>query len=372
MGEEPDIRRKDQEMPEKMSLKHIRALVVGDSAYSRRLISNALNSLPDSEVVGTAYNGQEAITMAIRLKPNFITLDLEMPEMDGFTFLRWLMHNQPTPVMIISSAGAEENILKALDLGAVDFIVKPTRKISPELSFIQETLIEKLTALRSLKIDKITDRLDSRRVQRVKEAPVLASASKSQIDLVAIGASTGGPPALQTILTRLPANFPSAVAVVQHMPPSFTHFFAERLHEACALDVKEAEEGDEVRPGLVLIAPGGMNMTLKKYNGIVRVTLGPQREQDKFVPSVNAMMESSSAIYGSRTLGVLLTGMGDDGKLGMKAIKQMNGETIAESEETAIVFGMPAEAIKEGVVDHILGLGDITDKILSICSGDNL
>ncbi len=358
-------------MSEKMSLKHIRALVVDDSAYSRRLISNALNSLPDSEVVGTAYNGQEAITMAIRLKPNFITLDLEMPEMDGFTFLRWLMHNQPTPVIIISSAGGEENILKALDLGAVDFIVKPTQKISPELSFIQDTLIAKLTAFRNLKIDKITNRLNSRRVRQVQAAPVLPPASKCQIDLVAIGASTGGPPALQTILTRLPASFPSAVIVVQHMPPSFTRFFAERLHESCALDVKEAEDGDEVRTGRILIAPGGMNMTLTKYNNIVHVTLGPQREQDKFVPSVNAMMESSSSIYGSRTLGVLLTGMGDDGKTGMKAIKQMNGKTIAESEDTAIVFGMPAEAIKEGVVDYILGLGEITDKILSICIENN-
>ncbi|MEK6776127.1 MAG: chemotaxis response regulator protein-glutamate methylesterase [bacterium] len=358
-------------MSEKMSLKHIRALVVDDSAYSRRLISNTLNSIKHVEVVGTAYNGQEAITMAIRLKPNFITLDLEMPEMDGFTFLRWLMHNQPTPVIIISSEGSEENILKALDIGAVDFIVKPTRKISPELSFIQDTLVEKLTTIRNLKIDKVTARMSSPRIQRVQTKTVIPSASQSPFDLVAIGASTGGPPALQTILTRLPANFPSAIAVVQHMPPSFTRFFAERLNESCELDVKEAEEGDEVRSGRILIAPGGMNMAFKRYNAIVRVTLGPQREEDKFVPSVNAMMESSSTVYGGRTLGVLLTGMGDDGKIGMKAIKQMEGKTIAESEDTAIVFGMPAEAIKEGVVDHILGLGEITDKILSLCIGNN-
>lgn len=359
-------------MLQKTMPKHIRVLVVDDSAYSRRLIANILNSLPNVEVVGTAFNGQEAISLAIRLKPNFITLDLEMPEMDGFTFLRWLMHNQPTPTIIISSDGCEENILKALDLGAVDFIVKPTRKISPDLVSIQDTLVEKISTLRNLKIDKVKERIEARESKKTEPKTTSVKSITSQIDLVAIGASTGGPPALQSILYNLPANFPSAIAVVQHMPPSFTRFFADRLNESCELEVKEAEEGDIVRPGRILIAPGGFNMTFIKENGKVRVTLGPQRQSDKFVPSVNAMMESSSEIYGNRTLGVILTGMGDDGKIGMKSIKRVKGRTIAESEETAIVFGMPAEAIKEGVVDEILELGNISDKIIALCLENGL
>ncbi len=359
-------------MPYSNSLKHIRALVIDDSAYMRRLISNTINELPDVEVVGSAFNGQEAITMAIRLKPNFITLDLEMPEMDGFTFLRWLMHNQPTSTIIISSAGSEENILKALDIGAVDFIVKPTRKISRELISIKETLIEKISSLRNLEIGKVKKRLDSWKTKKEKSKKPAFPGTESPIDLVAIGASTGGPPALQTILNQLPANFPSAIIIAQHMPPSFTRFFADRLNESCELEVKEAEKGDEVRPGRVLIAPGGRNMVLKRSEKGVRISLISQREEDKFVPSVNAMMESSAKVFGTRTLGVILTGMGNDGKVGMKAIKDAQGSTIAESEETAIVFGMPAEAIKEGAVDHILHLGDITEKILSICSGNGL
>jgi two-component system chemotaxis response regulator CheB len=359
-------------VPQNNSLKHIRALVVDDSAYMRRLISNTLNELPDVEVVGSAFNGQEAISMAIRLKPNFITLDLEMPEMDGFTFLRWLMHNQPTSTIIISSAGSEENILKALDIGAIDFIVKPTKKISHELISIKETLIEKISSFRNLEISKVKKQLDSRKTSKKKSKKPAFPGTESPIDLVAIGASTGGPPALQTILNQLPANFPSAIMIAQHMPPSFTRFFADRLNDSCELEVKEAEEGDEVRAGRVLVAPGGRNMVLKRSKNGVRISLISQREQDKFVPSVNAMMESSAEVFGTRTLGVILTGMGNDGKVGMKAIKASQGQTIAESEETAIVFGMPAEAIKEGVVDHILHLGDITEKILSICLENGL
>jgi len=372
-GQVKNSGKRDQTVPQQNTLKELRALVVDDSAYTRRLISNTLNALPNVEVVGTAFNGQEAITMAVRLKPNFITLDLEMPEMDGFTFLRWLMRNQPTPTIIVSSAGTEENILKALDIGAVDFIVKPTSHITPELAQIQKSIIEKVTTIRQLNINKVIERLDTPK-EKKKEgevAPSLVVPQTGLIHLLAIGASTGGPPALQAILNRLPANFPSAVAVVQHMPPSFTRFFAERLNESCPLEVKEAEEGDEVRPGRILIAPGGVNMAFERWNGIIRVCLQPQRPQDKFVPSVNAMMESSAEVFGSRTLGVILTGMGDDGKIGMRAIKERNGQTIAESEDTAIVFGMPAEAIRAGVIDTVLPLGDISSKILSVCSRED-
>ncbi len=355
-------------MKKKKLIQSLRALVVDDSAYLRRLIANTLNAIPDVEVVGTAFNGQEAISLALRLKPDLITLDLEMPEMDGFTFLRWLMHDLPTPTIIVSSEGSEENVLKALDLGAVDFIVKPTRKIGPALNVIQDILIEKVGILRNLRIEKIRQRLSSQKTRTVPPEPVHPhSPSQCPVDLVAIGASTGGPPALQSILNRFPRDFPAAVAVVQHMPPNFTAFFAERLDKTCSLSVKEAEDGDVVCPGRALIAPGGKNMIFRENSGGAHVVLEPKRNQDKFTPSVNATMESSARLFGERTLGVLLTGMGDDGKLGMKAIKEHEGMTIAESEESAIIFGMPAEAIRAGVVDHVLHLDLIPRKILSIC-----
>lgn len=350
----------------------LRALVVDDSAYLRRLLSDILNSIPGVEVAGTAFNGKEAITQALRINPDLITLDLEMPEMDGFTFLRWLMQEHPTPTIIISSDGAEENVLKALDLGAVDFIVKPTRQISSELEVIEDPLVEKVEALRSLRIEKVKQQIVTRR-GRPPHFPVNEmKAVDCPFDMVAIGASTGGPPALQSILTRLPKNFPAPIAVVQHMPATFTGLFAERLNTACAIEIKEAENGDRVRPGRALIAPGGRNMLFVKAKNGMRVRLDTPGPQDKYIPSVNVLMRSSAERYHEKTLGVLLTGMGDDGKLGMCAIKEQEGRTIAESEETAIIFGMPAEAIREGVVDFVEDLDKISEKIISLCMKDML
>jgi len=344
-----------------------RALVVDDSAYLRRLLSDILNSIPGVEVVGTSFNGKEAITQALRMNPDLITLDLEMPEMDGFTFLRWLMQEHPTPTIIISSEGAEENVLKALDFGAVDFIVKPTRHISTELELIEEPLVEKVEALKNLRIEKVKRQIDTRR-RRPPRLPAGETTSVDcPIDLVVIGASTGGPPALQSILTRLPENFPAPLAVAQHMPATFTRLFAERLNAACAIEIKEAKNGDWVRPGRALIAPGGQNMLFVKGKKGVRVQLEPPDPQDKYIPSVNSLMRSSAELYHDKTLGVLLTGMGDDGKLGMRAIKEQKGRTIAESAETAIIFGMPAEAIREGVVDSVEDLDKISETILSLC-----
>ncbi len=345
----------------------LRALVVDDSAYLRRLLSDILNSIPGVEVAGTAFNGKEAITQALRMNPDLITLDLEMPEMDGFTFLRWLMQEHPTPTIIISSDGAEENVLKALDLGAVDFIVKPTRHISTELEMIEDPLVEKVEVLKNLRIEKVKKQIATRR----RRPPRVPAGETPPIDcpfgLVAIGASTGGPPALQSILTRLPENFPAPIAVVQHMPATFTGLFAERLNAACAIEIKEAEDGDWVRPGRALIAPGGRNMRFVKAKNGVRVQLELPDLHEKYTPSVNILMRSSAELYHEKTLGVLLTGMGDDGKLGMRAIKEQNGRTIAESEETAIIFGMPAEAIREGVVDSVEDLDKISETILSLC-----
>ncbi len=346
----------------------IRALVVDDSAYLRRLISSTLSAIPGVHVVGTAFNGQDAIPMTLRLKPDLITLDLEMPQMNGYTFLRWLMQEQPTSTIIVSSEGSEDNVLKALELGAVDFIVKPTRRITPELNVIRDVLVEKMRTLRDLRIDNVKRRLAWRPPEIAAPACPVSPARKGPVDLVAIGASTGGPPALQTILSQLPEDFPAAVTVVQHMPPNFTRYFAERLNDSCRLVVKEANEGDIVEPGRVLVAPGDANMILRKTpNGTSAVTLAPASPQDRFTPSVDAMMQSAAKLFGQRVLGVLLTGMGDDGRVGMAAIKAAHGTTIAESQETAIVYGMPGEAVKAGAVDQICPLNNIARRIWSIC-----
>jgi two-component system chemotaxis response regulator CheB len=344
-------------------------MVVDDSAYLRRMISNTLNGMPEVEVVATAFNGHEAITMAIRQKPDLITLDLEMPEMDGFTFLRWLMHNHPTSTIIVSSEGREENVLKALDLGAVDFIVKPTRKISPELESIQSLLIEKVNSLRELRIEKVKDRLETTGRHQQQIQPAANGSRAGAIDIVTIGASTGGPPALQMILNQLPGNFATPVAVVQHMPPRFTRFFAERLNATCRLEVKEAEEGDEIRPGLVLIAPGGKNMGFQRTGDGVHITISEDNASRRYVPSVDMMMESAAEVYGGKTLGVILTGMGNDGAAGVGAIRKAGGKTIAESEKTAIIFGMPREAVREGGAEKVADVDKIAGFLLSICSG---
>ncbi len=345
----------------------LRALVVDDSAYLRRLISGTLNAIPGVHVVGTAFNGQDAIPMTLRLKPDLITLDLEMPQMNGYTFLRWLMQEQPTSTIIVSSEGSEENVLKALELGAVDFIVKPTRRITPELNVIRDILIEKITTLRNLRIDNVKRRLAWRPPETVAPTCPVSPTCKGPIDLVAIGASTGGPPALQTILAQLPEDFPAAICVVQHMPPKFTRYFAQRLNDSCRLAVKEAEEGDAPQPGQVLVAPGQANMVLRQAGSQVVVSLASASPEDRFTPSVNAMMQSAAELFGQRVLGVLLTGMGDDGRIGMSAIKAAHGKTIAESEETAVVFGMPGEAVRAGAVDHVCPLDKIARKIWSLC-----
>ncbi|NOY52689.1 MAG: chemotaxis response regulator protein-glutamate methylesterase [Deltaproteobacteria bacterium] len=350
----------------------LRALVVDDSAYLRRLLSDILNSIPGVKVAGTAFNGKEAITQALQINPDLITLDLEMPEMDGFTFLRWLMQEHPTPTIIISSEGTEENVLKALDLGAVDFIVKPTHHISTELEQIEGPLVEKVEGLKNLRIEKVKKQIETLR-RRSPRIPVCETRPvDAPFDLVAIGASTGGPPALQSILSHLPGNFPVPIVVVQHMPASFTGLFAERLNAFCALEIKEAANGDRVRPGRALIAPGGRNMRFVKGKKGVRVQIDTPSPLDKYIPSVDVLMQSSAELFHKKTLGILLTGMGDDGKIGMRAIKEQKGRTIAESEETAVIFGMPAEAIREGVVDSVVALNQISESILSLCMESSL
>ncbi|MBI5183040.1 MAG: chemotaxis response regulator protein-glutamate methylesterase [Nitrospinae bacterium] len=374
--------------------KLIKVLVVDDSAYNRKAISSMLESSNLIEVIDTAMDGEDAIKKLIKLQPDMVTLDLEMPRMDGFTFLRWVMSNRPLPILIVSSKGSKDNVFQAMELGAVDFLVKPTSEISEEIKNLKDELINKVIGVAGLNMEKIISRVgragilpayrgrslqgqDTEEMHMRESDPYNSLLSQpiidKRIDMVAIGASTGGPTAIERIISDLPKDLPVPVAIAQHMPSGFTKMFADRLAKSSTIEVKEAEDGDLVREGLVLICPGDAHMTFQRERekerneDIKRVVLKKRSPTDKYLPSVDIMMESSAKIFGSKTLGIILTGMGNDGTQGMKAIKENNGQTIAESEETSIIFGMPGEAIKAGVVDKVVPLYSIVKEIIRRC-----
>lgn len=364
----------------------IRVLIIDDSAYIRRSLKAMLESSGNVRVIGTARDGEEGLMKAFELKPDAVTLDLEMPKMDGLTFLRILLNQQPTPVIVVSSRKEDATVFKALELGAVDFIPKPTHRASPELYNLKDDLLGKILALGSLNLtvmrrhavastmnpDAVGDRPPRPRVkERRDDAEVPGSASPFRV--VAIGSSTGGPSALQKVLSMLPDNINAAVAVSQHMPPGFTRAFAERLDRYTTLQVKEAEPGDLLLPGRILIAPGGFNLIFHANESRTFVVLRRRRADDRYVPSVDAMFRSAAQIFGDKLLGIVLTGMGSDGVEGLKEIKRRGGKTLAESPESAVIFGMPKEAIESGAVDKVAPLAKISQEIIGwVCGKDRL
>lgn len=350
-------------------MKRIRVVVIDDSAYNRRTITKMLEALPEIEVVGYAADGEEGIRRIIDLRPDLVTLDLEMPRMDGFTLLRIIMGKCPTPVLVISSRSDDEGVFRALELGALDFIAKPGSTISSELLNIREDLHEKVRNVLTLNMAGIREReglLSRERVARKKEkaraVPLQAGASGMRV--VAIGASTGGPPALQSIFSSFTDKLPFAVVVAQHMPVGFTRAFAERLNRSSAFEIREAKDGDAVCQGRVLIAPGGHNLLFRKLDGEVVARVVEPSPGEKYVPSVDAMFASCAELFGPRLLGVVLTGMGNDGSLGVRAVKSAGGEVLAESPDSAVVFGMPREALATGMVDKVVPLAGMAGEIL--------
>lgn len=351
-------------------MKMIKVLVVDDSAFNRQTLKDLLKNAGDIEVVGTATDGIDAMTKTLKLKPDLITLDVEMPRMDGFSFLRWLMHERPTPVLVVSSQSDKKTVFKALELGAVDFIAKPTSRASMELCAIEKDLVGKVRGIRGLNMKVLSNTL--KLIAPVDDglnrpAP---PAFQSSTGLVAIGSSTGGPTALQVVLTKIPRDFPCGIVISQHMPRGFTKPFAERLNTLTGLRVKEAEHGDALEPGVALICPGGQHMTFKRRVGKVKVILDECAPDDKYIPSVDRMILSALDVYGENTLGVVLTGMGNDGKEGMTALHGRGGYTIAESEETAVVYGMPAEVVNAGAASKVLALDKIAAELIRTVMGD--
>lgn len=316
-------------------------LVVDDSPFIRRAVQRMLEPLEGVEVVATATNGGEAITLARTLRPDLIILDIVMPEVDGLEAIRRIMEIAPTPILVLSSQtepGAETT-LRALDLGAVDFISKGAAGTRMDIYDLAPALREKVRAVSG---SRIPERLAAPRqvgTSRPQPAP-----SASRYDVLALGASTGGPRALASILFSLPVDFPAGVVVAQHMPPGFTRTLAERLDRKSQLEVREAEDGDRVQPGVVLIGVGGRQLTVRRSGRelVVRVPSEPGHLLHR--PSVDVLFRSVAEIVGSRAVGVVLTGMGQDGAEGLQAIREAGGRTLAEAEESAVIFGMPKAA----------------------------
>ncbi len=338
----------------------IRVLVIDDSAYSRQTITRMLEKSPLVEVIGAARDGEEALRKTLQLKPDLITLDLEMPRMDGFTFLRLVMARRPTPVVVVSGRAEEDDVFKALDLGAVDFVAKPTTRANIELQSIEDNLIRKVHAIRDLRIDKVSERITSAPPVLAKRVPrSMASAIDPQLPIVVIGSSTGGPAALMQTLGAFTDVPPCAFYVAQHMPAGFTRGFAERLDRLTPFNVREAEGGERPEPGAVLIAPGARHMELEAQGNRIVTVIHDDDGRDKYTPSVDRLFISAAKVYGERVLAVVLTGMGDDGREGACQVKAAGGRVIAESEETAVIYGMPKQVVAAGAADAVLPLSEV-------------
>ncbi|MBC3304351.1 chemotaxis response regulator protein-glutamate methylesterase [Pseudomonas sp. SWRI18] len=372
----------------------VKVLVVDDSGFFRRRVSEILSADPTIQVVGTATNGKEAIDQAIALKPDVITMDYEMPMMDGITAVRHIMQRCPTPVLMFSSLTHEgaRVTLDALDAGAVDFLPKNFEDISRNPDKVKQMLCEKVHSIsRSNRRSLFSAPAPAPApvaapaastgstfgrpapVARPAPPPVRTSApaaahspapKRKAYKLVAIGTSTGGPVALQRVLTQLPANFPAPIVLIQHMPAAFTKAFAERLDKLCRISVKEAEDGDILRPGLALLAPGGKQMMVDG-RGAIKILPGDERLNYK--PCVDITFGSAAKSYGDKVLAVVLTGMGADGREGARLLKQGGSAIWAQDEASCVIYGMPMAIVKADLADAVYSLDDIGKHLVEAC-----
>lgn len=340
-------------------VKPISVLVVDDSVVMRQIITDILERDPGIKVVGTAKNGKEALAKVRELNPDVVSMDIEMPVMDGITSLQHIMQESPRPVVMLSAAGKRqaELTMKSLEHGAVDFIPKTGASLSIDLDKEQEVIREKIRTAATIKV---------KQPGRVMERPIVCNEVNSTSGdwIVMIGASTGGPKALPEVMNRLPSNLPAGVCIVQHMPEGFTKSFAERLNWNAQIEVKEAEEGDEIMPGLALLAPGNKHMEIIEN----KVHLNADPKIHFVRPAVDVMMKSGATFYGPRCVGVVLTGMGYDGAEGMRAIKTAGGKTIVQDETTSVVYGMPKACVELNVVDKVAPLDSVARHIVMALS----
>jgi two-component system, chemotaxis family, protein-glutamate methylesterase/glutaminase len=339
----------------------IRVLIVDDSALVRKILSEELARDPEIQVVGTAPDPYVARDKIVQLTPDVVTLDVEMPRMDGLSFLRKLMKYHPMPVIVVSSLTTHggDMAMEALEIGAVEVMCKPAGAYT--VGDMSRDLIMRIKAAARVSFRQPAETNGT--VPAVAEpAPVLR---RTTLKVVAIGASTGGTEALKTVLTRFPVNAPPTV-VVQHMPAQFTTSFAQRLNELCQIEVREAVDGDTLRPGLALLAPGNFHMLLQRMGAVYSVAVkdGPRVHHQR--PAVDVLFRSVARFAGSNAVGAILTGMGADGAAGMLEMRQAGARTVAQDEATCVVYGMPKEAVNAGAVERIVPITKVADEIMSL------
>ena len=356
-------------------LNKVRVLIVDDSAFMRKVLETILISDPQLQVIGHAKDGREAIALAESLKPDVMTMDINMPHMDGLQATAQIMTTNPRPIVIVSSESKDgaASTLKALELGAIEFIAKPNSAIDLDMQSIREDLLRKVKMAAKVRVVRTASRLaaalqstpQNGAAPISRPAPIVSRPSSPVSDqrfpVVVLAASTGGPATVMRLAPGFTKEFPAAVILVQHMPAAFTTQFAAQLAEFTEIRVKEAESGDTIQPGNLYICPGAQHL---RVNPLGRIQLDSASGRIAgYLPNIDVTMESVAAYGGTLSIGVVLTGMGNDGAQGAKAIKKAGGHVIAQDEATSVIFGMPAEAIKLQVVDQVLGLDDIYSAI---------
>jgi two-component system, chemotaxis family, protein-glutamate methylesterase/glutaminase len=343
----------------------IKVLVVDDSAFMRIALSRMVAYDPSLWVVGTAASGTEALQKIVTLDPDVVTLDVEMPGLDGLETLRCIMAQFPRPVIMVSSVTVQqaEITFNALAAGAFDYVPKQLSPSSLDIHHIREDLVAKIKAAAESRHSR--DRLGLLRKPPRSAIPPMREASHSAPAIIALGASTGGPKALEETLPTLPVDLPVSILVVQHLPAGFTAPFAQRLNNLCAVSVREASHGEVVQPGVVYLAPAGFHMTVNRPSGSrTLIFLSGKAENQVHIPSVDVMMLSVAAAFRSRAMGIIMTGMGSDGAQGMKAIHQRGGLTVGQDEASCVVYGMPRVCAEMGILDRIAPLSQIPYEIL--------
>ena len=345
----------------------LRVLIVDDSAYVRKVIKQMLSRSPFIEVVGTARDGEEALALVQDLHPDVVTVDLIMPGIDGLGFIHAQMSRTPLPIIVVSIASeTSQLVLDALDAGAIDFVQKPSALASEKVFEMADDLVEKVKAAGNVRLGAM---------KPADGVPTLKSSHDgkptSGLKVIVIGISTGGPQALKQLIPRLPQNFPVAIAIVMHMPVGYTELYAKRLNELSALEVLEAHEGAEVRKGRVLLAPAGRHLTFTGANSSVLAHLDARPFDTLHRPSVDVLFRSAAETFGNGALGVVMTGMGSDGKEGSSFIKSKGGIIFAEAEESCIVFGMPRSIIDAGLASRTIPLEHMADALLEAAYGES-
>lgn len=364
------------------SPKKFRVLIVDDSAFMRKVLESIFTADAQLQVIGHAKDGREAIALSESLKPDVITMDLNMPHMDGLQATAHIMTNSPRPIVVVSSESKEgaSSTLKALELGAIDFVAKPSAGIDLDMQSVKEELLRKVRIAAKVRVVRTASRLANAVQAPPKSGPASATLSRPstatsaqnsdlRFPVVVVGASTGGPATIMRMAPGFTRDFPAAVLLVQHMPASFTTQYALQLTEFTAIRVKEAEANEAIAPGTLYICPGGQHLRVSP-TGRMELDATSGRIEG-YLPNIDVTMESAAAYAGAMSIGVVLTGMGSDGARGARAIKQAGGLVLAQDEATSVIFGMPAEAIKAGIVDQTLGIDDIyaaiEKRVLGLC-----